>query len=336
MASSTDAGPALSIVIPAPRDAAALEATLVSVLENRPADCEVVVGLGFAYDDPWRITDEVRLVPAPTGSGVAACANVGIAASAAPVVHVLAAGWLATPGWTQRPLEAFTEGDVLAAVPVGVTGGAEGAIVSAGVRATRGGRRVAVRPSSRSLRSGRLDASRVRTAGPLLEAGFWRADVLAAVGPGFATCCGDWLSDADMAVALECLPGRTVLVPESRVICGPGRRPPRAFSAGLHAERLFWRSLAQGGLATAVVAHAVEVVRDAGVSAPLGTLPMLAGRIVGLMQVGDAVSRISRVRAARMAAASGAAVTTRIDRAHEPLARPRRLPAEALPLRRSA
>ena len=53
--------PALSIVIPAPSDSAALEATLVSVLENRPADCEIVVSLGFEYADPWNIADEVRL-----------------------------------------------------------------------------------------------------------------------------------------------------------------------------------------------------------------------------------------------------------------------------------
>ena len=34
--------PRLSIVIPAPADPAAMEETLVSVLENRPDDCEIV------------------------------------------------------------------------------------------------------------------------------------------------------------------------------------------------------------------------------------------------------------------------------------------------------
>ena len=38
--------PKLSIVIPTPTDTAALEETLVSVLENRPDDCEIIVALG--------------------------------------------------------------------------------------------------------------------------------------------------------------------------------------------------------------------------------------------------------------------------------------------------
>jgi hypothetical protein len=323
----------LSIVVPAPADAAALEATLVSVLENRPADCEIVVPHAFAYADPWGIADEVRLLPAPPGSGLAACANVGIAASAAPVVHVLAAGWLATPGWTDRPRELLAGTDVQAVVPVGVAAAADATIVSAGVRVTRGGRRVAVVPTARA---GRLDPARVRAAGPTLEAGFWRADVLAAAGPGFATACGDWLADADMAVSLACLPGRVVVAPESRVVCGAGRRRPRSFTAGLQAERLFWRSIPRGSPALALAGHAVEVVRDALATAPLGTLPMLAGRIVALMQFGDYARRFARLRAARRAATTADVGTVRFDGPHAALAGPRRLETEPRPLRRSA
>lgn len=328
MSRSRASGPSLSIVVPAPRDAAALEATLVSVLENRPADCEIVVPLGFAYDDPWGIADEVRLLAAPPGSGLASCANVGIAASAAPVVHVLAAGWLATPGWTDRPRAILDEGDVKAVVPAAIAAADSDAVIAAGVRVTRGGRRVAVVPRRR------VDASRIRTGGPLLEAGFWRADVLQAAGPGFAAKCGDWLADADMATAAACLPGRVVFAPESRVVCGPQRRRPGAFTAGLQAERLFWRSLARGGIAAALAAHAMEVVRDVVATAPLGTVPMLAGRAVGLMQFGDAATRYAHLRTARETA-EGAA-TLRIDAPHANVAPPNRVPAEARPLRRSA
>jgi hypothetical protein len=335
MARPANGAAALSIVIPAPSDAAALEATLVSVLENRPADCEIVVALGFSYDDPWGIADEVRLVPAPPGSGLAACANVGIAASAAPAVHVLAAGWLATPGWTDRPRELLAaEADVHAVVPVGLSSAADGAIVSAGIRVTRGGRRVAFVPPARAMREGRLDATRVRTSGPLLEAGFWRADVLAAIGPGFASTCGDWLADADVAAALACLPGRVVLAPESRVVCGAARRRPRAFAAGLQAERLFWRSLARGGIGMALAGHVVEVLRDAVVRAPLGSLPMLAGRLVALMQFGDFVPRLTRLRALRRGVDEAA--TVRIDGPHAAATRRRLRPEDARPLRRSA
>ena len=334
MARPATGAAALSIVIPAPADAAALEATLVSVLEKRPADCEVVVAAGFAYEDPWGIADEVRLVPAPPGSGLAACANVGIAASAAPAVHVLAAGWLATPGWTDRPRELLAADDVHAVVPVAMSGSVDGAIESAGIRVTRGGRRVVVVPPARATRDGRLDAARIRTAGPLLEAGFWRADVLAAIGPGFAAACGDWLADADVAAALACLPGRVVLEPESRVVSGAGRRRPRAFSAGLQAERLFWRSLARGGVGVALAGHLVEVLRDAVAAAPLGTLPMLAGRLVALMQFGDFAPRLARLRTLRRS--DDLAATVRIDGPHAAAVRPRQRTTDVRPLRRSA
>lgn len=328
MSRPSAAAPALSIVVPAPHDAAALEATLVSVLENRPTDCEIVVPLGFDYDDPWGVAGEVRLVPAPPGSGLASCANVGIAASAAPVVHLLAAGWRATPGWTERPLELLGAGDVKAVVPAGVAAEDADAVVAAGIRVSRGGRRVALTPRRHAA------AARIRPAAPLLEAGFWRAGVLEAAGPGFATTCGDWLADADMATAVGCLPGRVVFAPESRVVCGPQRTRPRSFTAGLEAERLFWRSLARGGVPLALVAHAIEVVRDAVAAAPLGTVPMLVGRIAALMQFGDAPARIARLRAAR--AAATAAPTLRIDGPHAGVAPPSRVPSESRPLRRSA
>ena len=334
--SSPGSAPALSIVIPAPADSAALEATLVSVLENRPDDCEVVVATGFDYADPWNVASEVRFVPAPPRSGLAACANVGIATSAAPAVHVLAAGWLATPGWTDQPRDLLADDDVMAVVPLVLAPGDGNEIVAAGVRLTKGGRRVETVPSARSVRAGRLDPARIRAAGPLLEAGFWRADALTAAGPGFTTRCGDWLADADMAAALSCLPGRVEVATESRVIRGATRRRPRAFTAGLHAERLFWRSLARGSLPVALLGHAVEVVRDAVTTAPLGTLPMLAGRIAGLMQFGDAVPRLLRLRALRNTTATAVAGTLRIDAAHADPALPRRQAAEGRPLRKSA
>ncbi|MFM8708725.1 MAG: hypothetical protein ACKOHK_11775, partial [Planctomycetia bacterium] len=52
--------PRLSIVIPTPADTAAMEETLVSVLEHRPDDCEIVVALGCDYADPWNIREDVH------------------------------------------------------------------------------------------------------------------------------------------------------------------------------------------------------------------------------------------------------------------------------------
>lgn len=326
--------PALSIVIPTVADTAALEETLVSVLENRPPDCEIVVPLACPYDDPWNIRDEVTFVDAPRAARLVACTNLGIAASRGQIVHVLAAGWRATPGWTDRPMEHFAVADIGAVVPAVVAADDPARVVEVGVRIARGGRRVAgtaPRQAGAELASG---------TSALLEAGFWRADVLQLAGPGFSTACGDALADADLAAAVGCLPMPVIYEAESRVIRGPLRRQPRSFTAGLHAERLFWRSLGGEsviGACTAVAAHAFEIIRDAAVRLPLGTLPMLAGRGVAMVEFGSTLARLRQLRQLReLPVADDPGQTLRIDAPHDSLTRPRSRPAPAATLKRSA
>jgi len=314
-------------VIPAPSDVAALEETLVSVLEKRPADAEVIVALGCDYDDPWNIREEVTFVQAPIGSSLVACVNVGVASSRAEITHILAAGWRATEDWTEGPLSWFDDEATAAVVPLTVAADDQARPSAAGIRCGRGGRRIEVRP-------GRGPAH-----APALEAGFWRTEFLRRAGPGFATACGDGFADADMAVAVM-RSGRAVVCDESsRVVAGPPRRRPRAFAAGLHAERLFWRSIAGQSLPLALAAHVVEVARHAFVRAPLGTLPMLAGRLVALMQFGAYLPRYRQLRALMAAGLSGSSLddapTIRIDGPHPTLSVPKRRP-DVAPLRRSA
>jgi hypothetical protein len=321
--------PQLSIVIAAPSDVAALEDTLVSVLEKRPAGSEVIVALGCVYDDPWNICDEVTFVQAPIGSSLVACVNVGVASSRADVTHILAAGWRATDGWTEGPLARFDDEATAAVVPLTVSADDHTRPVAAGIRCGRGGRRVDVKPAR--------GASRPH--GPALEAGFWRTDFLRQAGPGFSTACGDSCADADMAVALA-RSGRTVVVDESsRVVDGPVRGRKGSFTAGLHAERLFWRSIAGQFLPWAVVAHGAEVLRHAIARAPFGTLPMLAGRLVALMQFGAYLPRYRQLRAlmqdSRPEPTGDDMPTIRIDGPHATVHAPmRRL--DPTPLRRSA
>lgn len=345
--------PRLSIVIPTPRDVAALEETLVSVLERRPDDCEVVVVLGCEYTDPWNIADEVRFVQAPRGASLVSCVNVGAAASRGEVIHVLAAGWLATDGWTEAPLARFSANAATAAVvPAGVAASDRERIISAGVRCTRGGRRQDLVGQRRwlereSTRGGARPGTRI---GPVLEAGFWRTETFTVAG-GPAAACGDDHADADLAVAIDCAGGRTVYEPSSRVVAAERKRG-RGFRAGLEAERLFWRSLAGRSVVAAVVMHACEVVRHAVTELPIGTVPMLLGRAVGFLQFGSHFSRAVQLRRiARQAAAQQSAgqaaggadreeaadvaepQTIRIDAAHKGLEKPR---GERAPLRKSA
>jgi len=315
-------------VIPAPSDVAALEDTLVSVLEKRPPDAEVIVSLGCGYDDPWNIHEEVTFVQAPLGSSLVACTNVGVAASRADVTHILAAGWRATDDWADGPLARFSDDEAtVAVVPLTVTADDQARPIASGIRCGCGGRRIEAQPG------------RGPTHAPALEAGFWRTAFLRQVGPGFATACGDGYADADMAVTVM-RSGRGVVCDESsRVVVGPPRRRSPAFIAGLHAERLFWRSLVGQSLPAALAAHFAEVMRHAVARAPLGTLPMLAGRLVALMQFGAYLPRARQLRGLALDARSDATLdgtpTIRIDGPHPAMAAPQRY-REVVPLRRSA
>jgi hypothetical protein len=349
MASSGGGSPRLSIVIPA-ADAAALEDTLVSVLENRPAGCEIIAALAVPYADPWSIGDEVRFVPAPAGAGLIDCVNLGVASSAGEIVHVLAAGWRATEGWAEAALARFEEDDVAAVVPLTVAADDRGRVVAAGIRRTRGGRSIANVPP----RGGRqADAFRVddvpAASAPAIEAGFWRVESLPR--RGFTKACGERLAAADMSATIAAAGEQAVIEPACRVAEGPKSRAVSAYGQGLHAERLFWRSLAGEPVVPAIVAHMVEVARHAVATAPTGTLPMLAGRLTALVQFGSCLGRARELNALQAKAGArrrGAAddmdsPTVRIDMAHalpvrpkRPAAKPAVVSGQEPPLRRSA
>ena len=197
MPTTTATPPRLSIVIPAPGDEATLEETLVSVLENRPEDSEIVVILGFGYHDPWSVGEEVRFIQAPIGSNRVACINLGLAASTGRIVHVLAAGWRATPFWTDVAVEHFNNEQVAAVVPLEVASDDSDRIVATGIEVGSGGRRVMLRPWG--------DASRVQgfhrddypsPSSPTLEAGFWSRQMINRLTFGFCPACGDEYADA--------------------------------------------------------------------------------------------------------------------------------------------
>ena len=325
----------LSIVVPA-TNVVALEETLISVLEHRPDACDVIVALGVPYDDPWNIRDEVTFVDVPQAVSLVECINAGAAASTGDVVHVLAAGWKATAGWTDRALDHFARGDVGAVVPLAVSEGDCDQPVVAGIYRAAGGRSVPVVPHRNDDGSITM---RVAPSAPIIEAGFWRAEVLTTIG--FSTACGDSLAAADMAAALTAAKLDVIVETSSRVVSGPAQQCCGGFTAGLHAERLFWRSLSCERLVPALIAHAGEVLRHAAATVPWGTFGMLAGRLAGLVQFGSCVPRTRQLailmsqEARHPVAGETSARTLRVDGSHESPSRPR-VNSRAPALKRSA
>ncbi len=97
----------LSILIPCIQEAGCFEATLASVLRNRPEECEVLVVQSRSYDDPYDLKDEVRFVQAPADGTLVDLVNFGINAAVGDIVHLLSCDTEVSEGWTRTGITAF-------------------------------------------------------------------------------------------------------------------------------------------------------------------------------------------------------------------------------------
>jgi hypothetical protein len=285
--------PRLSIVIPCLGGAAEFDGTLVSVLQQRPADCEVLVVHTAAYDDPYDLAGEVRFLQRPAQRQVVELINEGLAAAAGEIVHVLGCGLEASEGWTQPALQHFDDPDVAAVSPLVLHGDSQ--IAAAGVRYSLGGTRRVV--ADRRLLSPGTGRLRAGILGPTLAAGFYRRNVLAALD-GFDVQMGDYLADVDLALSLKSLGRLHVCEPASRLVQAANVNAHGAhcgFNSGRAAQRMFRRHA--GGQSAAALALypfslAGDLVRQGlGFSAAVS----LVGRVAAALELGQASQQQERI-----------------------------------------
>jgi hypothetical protein len=170
--------PRLSIIVPIGRDLAAFERTLISVLENQPADSEVLVPHDGTYEDPYQLCDEVRFVVADSKMLVNQVA-VSAGEARGRYVHVLAEGICATSGWTEAALEKFEHFDAGVAAPVIRDANTE-KIVAAGWSDGRD-------RLCKSVCRGReeIGSDSPKLVGAYLQASFWRREVIRSLADAF-------------------------------------------------------------------------------------------------------------------------------------------------------
>jgi hypothetical protein len=171
--------PRLSIVVPVGVDTEAFEATLLSVLENRPVGSEILVAHDGSYQDPFELADEVRFVTTTSDSLVDQVAH-STRQARGRFVHILASGLLATCDWADSALGQFERQQTAVVAPVIRAGKA---IAAAGWNDTSRGLFQPIAAGQRSI--DRQDASRVL--GAYLQASFWRRDVLRSIIAAFDT-----------------------------------------------------------------------------------------------------------------------------------------------------
>jgi hypothetical protein len=261
----------LSIVIPALGTPEALEKTLLSVLENRPHGCQIVVALGIEYANPYQLDDEVQILAAAGRSWVE-CVNSGLARCRADLVHVLTAGTLVESGWTKPALVHFAKRETGLVAPLVVDAHDPSRVLLAGLRRGVGGTRRCVRAAAGDERRGQAPSS---------IAGFYRMPMLAKLG-GFSAAVGDEYADLDLALRAAAAGWQTTVEAKSRVFHAGLPRMARSVRSGMGAERFFWRHLPADGRGAALAAHAITVAAEllAGAWRPRNVMHTL-GRLAG-------------------------------------------------------
>jgi hypothetical protein len=287
--------PRLSIIIPCLGGAAEFDGTLVSVLQNRPPDCEVLVVHTDSYDDPYQLGGEVEFMEAKASS-IVDLLNVAIVHSTSELLHIVGCGLEATEHWTAQATAHFSDPEIAAVSPV-VLGFNRQTVLAAGVSWSRGGARSVIKDQRIiSPGSGRI---RAKVLGPTLTAAYYRRDVLLALG-GFDATVGDELADVDLALAIESLGRLQICEPSSRLVRvnDPKTAPASSLASGRAAERVFWRYAARRGPISSLGLHPCAVAADAIRRPALSMFASLAGRAAACAEMGAANRNAEKLSAA--------------------------------------
>ncbi|MCA9103198.1 MAG: glycosyltransferase [Planctomycetales bacterium] len=272
--------PELSIIIPVADEFETFENTLVSVLENRPSDCEVIVVRDERYTDPYSIGDEVTFVEASREVGLVERIALGVGASRAELVHTLGSGVQVTERWTESALTHFHRPRVGAVVPLVVDQCRPRRTVAAGATLTAGGRRQLERRLPRNTASAH-ETERAAT----LTAAFFRKSAYQLVG-GLDPVVGNVLADVDLAARLRHAGYLTVIEPEA-ILTHAGPLRDAIASDGRCEERLFLRNAPTFGWGPALGKHPLAIAwRLLARPLPWQVARDLGGRLAAWAEIG--------------------------------------------------
>lgn len=201
--------PRLSIIVPYRHDDLRMETTILSVLENRPRDCEVIVVHDGSYEDPYNLDDEVVYVEESRSASISTLLNAGLMAACSPVVCVLMDGVSAVGDWAEPALQHFQRAKVSAVAP----------LVQQAQRLLLGLNHNAINSPTR-LQRAELEqicvapiAAGDTCVAPIAAAGFYRRKVMLALG-GWAE-----LSESTLDVELAIQFADQQLVCECEALC---------------------------------------------------------------------------------------------------------------------
>lgn len=184
--------PRISIIIAHQHDQR-LEDTLLSVLECRPRDCEVIVAHDGSYADPYQLADEVLFIETNASCSQTTKVNEALYAACSPVVHLLSEGVKVTEGWCEAPALRIARQESVAIAPLIET--TDGKMTTyAGLDEQR--------LNTRGLQTIRRNQAPTSCAGPMLAAGFYSRKLLLGLG-GLMEGVDSGVVDVDLALTLH-------------------------------------------------------------------------------------------------------------------------------------
>ncbi len=336
--------PRLSIIITALGNVELLEQGLVSVLQFRPADCEMIVMLDQAYDDPYNLRDEgVRYCELAAGSSRLDALNRGLALAQGEILHTLDCGAEVAENWADLAVQAFDDPTVGCVAPLIVDQACQGERVrSTGMKLSVGGKVITL---ERGRSRAKLDAARQHPAGPSLLAAFYRATALESLRGAFDPYVGAERADIDLGLRLQAAGFKCAFVPDSVVSIDSTLLAPcsgDAQQASRELERLFWRHRSQSPLVQSLAAHALLLGLEA--CAALLRRQLVAtvqGRMLGAIDalLGRGRTAVKPARSATVReerAVRELPSSLRLDSAHRLRGRRESTSGASRPLRRSA
>jgi hypothetical protein len=182
----------LSTIIPHLHDDLRLEETILSVLENRPNGCEIVVVHDGSYTDPYQLSDEVIFIQ-DDQLGLVGLINAGLMACAAPTVCLLSPGLhVGDDAWADGACRKLASQPDLASVAIPITQAGE-ALPLCGISSK------AISDSGALQRGQFEQRGGSAVAAPLLACGFYNRRALLALGGWNATL--HW-ENADIELAM--------------------------------------------------------------------------------------------------------------------------------------
>jgi hypothetical protein len=166
--------PRLSIIVPHLHDDSGLELTLLSILESRESDFEIVIAHDGRYRDPYELDqDEAILIESESGASFTNQLNLAVASACSPIIQIVLPGCVVHSHWCDEALQLMNDKSVSAVcLPVGDMASND----------------VYVGLSGESLPHRRVTPSEQNAVAPLLCGGVFRKGMLKKLGGWFEPC----------------------------------------------------------------------------------------------------------------------------------------------------